>query len=131
MPRIVTAAYEPGTMSGQSSHHSIALPFAVATVGIALFSGMDAVMKQLHPGAVILFHDTLRHTAEALPEVIRRHIPDDALAVFADALVREAESWAARLETRLPRPGLSGLFLLHSLAHHQLELLKGREATHA
>src|SRR5262245_56179170 len=38
----------PGTMSGpQSSHHSIALPFAVATAGIALFSGMDAVMKQL------------------------------------------------------------------------------------
>jgi peptidoglycan/xylan/chitin deacetylase (PgdA/CDA1 family) len=29
------------------------------------------VMRQLHPGAVILFHDTHRHTAEALPEVIR------------------------------------------------------------
>jgi S-adenosylmethionine uptake transporter len=28
-------------------HQSIAIPFAVATLGIALFSGMDAVMKQL------------------------------------------------------------------------------------
>jgi S-adenosylmethionine uptake transporter len=34
-------------MSSQSSQHSIALPFAVAVAGIALFSGMDAVMKQL------------------------------------------------------------------------------------
>jgi S-adenosylmethionine uptake transporter len=34
-------------MSGQPNQHSIALPFAVATAGIALFSGMDAVMKQL------------------------------------------------------------------------------------
>src|SRR6478735_5839727 len=48
LPRHVTAAYEPRTMSGQPhQHHSIALPFAVATLGIALFSGMDAVMKQL------------------------------------------------------------------------------------
>lgn len=31
----------------ERSHQSIALPFAVATLGIALFSGMDAVMKQL------------------------------------------------------------------------------------
>ncbi len=30
-----------------SSQHSIALPFAVAAAGIALFSGMDAVMKHL------------------------------------------------------------------------------------
>ena len=28
-------------------------------------------MTPLHPGAVILFHDTLRHTAEALPEIIK------------------------------------------------------------
>ncbi len=34
-------------MSSQSNHHSIALPFAVAAGGIALFSGMDAVMKHL------------------------------------------------------------------------------------
>jgi S-adenosylmethionine uptake transporter len=34
-------------MSDRADHHSIALPFAVATAGIALFSGMDAVMKQL------------------------------------------------------------------------------------
>jgi len=48
LPGHVTAAYERGTMSGQPTHHhSIALPFAVATAGIALFSGMDAVMKQL------------------------------------------------------------------------------------
>jgi S-adenosylmethionine uptake transporter len=35
------------TMSARPTQHSIALPFAVATAGIALFSGMDAVMKQL------------------------------------------------------------------------------------
>ena len=34
-------------MSDRADHHNIALPFAVATLGIALFSGMDAVMKQL------------------------------------------------------------------------------------
>ena len=34
-------------MSRPPSQQSIALPFAVATLGIALFSGMDAVMKQL------------------------------------------------------------------------------------
>ena len=34
-------------MSVRADHHSIAIPFAVATLGIALFSGMDAVMKQL------------------------------------------------------------------------------------
>ena len=34
-------------MSVRADHHSIAVPFAVATLGIALFSGMDAVMKQL------------------------------------------------------------------------------------
>jgi peptidoglycan/xylan/chitin deacetylase (PgdA/CDA1 family) len=28
-------------------------------------------MSQLHPGAVILMHDTLKHTAEALPEIIK------------------------------------------------------------
>ncbi|HYF91853.1 MAG TPA: polysaccharide deacetylase family protein [Symbiobacteriaceae bacterium] len=28
-------------------------------------------MTPLHPGAVILFHDTLRHTAESLPEIIK------------------------------------------------------------
>ncbi len=33
---------------------------------------VDDVMRQLHPGAVVLFHDTKRHTAEALSEVIRR-----------------------------------------------------------
>ncbi|HYF93908.1 MAG TPA: polysaccharide deacetylase family protein [Symbiobacteriaceae bacterium] len=27
-------------------------------------------MEQLYPGAVVLMHDTLRHTAEALPEII-------------------------------------------------------------
>src|SRR4051794_5787341 len=47
LPGHVTAAYEPRTMSRQPHQHSIALPFAVATAGIALFSGMDAVMKQL------------------------------------------------------------------------------------
>lgn len=48
LPRHVTAAYEPGIMSGQQpSHPSIALPFVVAAAGIALFSGMDAVMKHL------------------------------------------------------------------------------------
>lgn len=34
-------------MSARADQHSIAIPFAVATLGIALFSGMDAVMKQL------------------------------------------------------------------------------------
>jgi S-adenosylmethionine uptake transporter len=34
-------------MSSPSSHHSIAIPFAVAAAGIALFSVMDAVMKHL------------------------------------------------------------------------------------
>ena len=34
-------------MSSQPSHHSIAIPFAVAAAGIALFSVMDAVMKHL------------------------------------------------------------------------------------
>ena len=34
-------------MSDRADQHNIALPFAVATLGIALFSGMDAVMKQL------------------------------------------------------------------------------------
>lgn len=33
---------------------------------------VDDVMSQLHRGAVILFHDTMRHTAEAIPEVIRQ-----------------------------------------------------------
>ncbi|MFZ5827549.1 MAG: polysaccharide deacetylase family protein [Bacillota bacterium] len=33
---------------------------------------VNDVMRQLHKGAVILFHDTVRHTAEALPEVITR-----------------------------------------------------------
>lgn len=28
-------------------------------------------MDQLHPGAVVLMHDTLKHTAEALPELIK------------------------------------------------------------
>lgn len=28
-------------------------------------------MGQLHPGAVVLMHDTLKHTAEALPELIK------------------------------------------------------------
>lgn len=28
-------------------------------------------LKQLHPGAVVLMHDTLKHTAEALPELIK------------------------------------------------------------
>ncbi len=28
-------------------------------------------MTPLHPGSIILFHDTLRHTAEALPEIIK------------------------------------------------------------
>lgn len=31
----------------------------------------NANMTPLHPGSVILFHDTLRHTAEALPEIIK------------------------------------------------------------
>lgn len=30
------------------------------------------VMSQLHPGAVVLFHDTLRQTAEALPDLISK-----------------------------------------------------------
>lgn len=30
------------------------------------------VMEQLHPGAVILMHDTNQHTADALPEIIRQ-----------------------------------------------------------
>jgi peptidoglycan/xylan/chitin deacetylase (PgdA/CDA1 family) len=29
-------------------------------------------MRQLHPGAVILMHDTHKHTAEALPEIIKQ-----------------------------------------------------------
>lgn len=33
---------------------------------------IEDVLKQLHPGAVILMHDTYRHTAEALPELIRQ-----------------------------------------------------------
>lgn len=33
---------------------------------------IEDTMKQLHPGAVILMHDTLKHTAEALPELIKR-----------------------------------------------------------
>jgi len=34
-------------MSDPADHHNIAIPFAVAALGIALFSGMDAVMKHL------------------------------------------------------------------------------------
>jgi peptidoglycan/xylan/chitin deacetylase (PgdA/CDA1 family) len=30
------------------------------------------VMRQLHQGAVILMHDTMKHTAEALPEIIKQ-----------------------------------------------------------
>jgi peptidoglycan/xylan/chitin deacetylase (PgdA/CDA1 family) len=30
------------------------------------------VMQQLYPGAVVLMHDTLKHTSEALPEIIRQ-----------------------------------------------------------
>lgn len=30
------------------------------------------VLRQLHRGAIVLMHDTKRHTADALPEVIRR-----------------------------------------------------------
>lgn len=30
------------------------------------------VMRQLHKGAVVLFHDTMQHTVDALPEVISR-----------------------------------------------------------
>jgi S-adenosylmethionine uptake transporter len=37
-------------MSAPPAHSPIALPFAVATLGIALFSGMDAVMKHLALG---------------------------------------------------------------------------------
>jgi len=37
-------------MSAPSSHSPIGLPFAVATLGIALFSGMDALMKHLAIG---------------------------------------------------------------------------------
>lgn len=33
---------------------------------------VDAVMKQLHPGAVILMHDVKSHTAEALPDLIKQ-----------------------------------------------------------
>jgi len=33
---------------------------------------VEDVMRQMHHGAVVLFHDTLRHTAEALPEIISR-----------------------------------------------------------
>lgn len=33
---------------------------------------VDTVTKQMHKGAIILFHDTLKHTADALPEVVRR-----------------------------------------------------------
>lgn len=33
---------------------------------------VNDVMKQLHRGAIILMHDTNKHTAEALPEIIRR-----------------------------------------------------------
>lgn len=33
---------------------------------------VDDVMQQLHRGAVVLLHDTLRHTAEALPEIITK-----------------------------------------------------------
>ncbi len=33
---------------------------------------VQTVIDQLHRGAVILFHDTMSHTAEALPEVIRQ-----------------------------------------------------------
>ncbi|HWI51887.1 MAG TPA: polysaccharide deacetylase family protein [Symbiobacteriaceae bacterium] len=29
-------------------------------------------MEQLYPGAVVLMHDTLKHTAEALPEIIKQ-----------------------------------------------------------
>lgn len=31
---------------------------------------IDETMKQIHPGAVVLMHDTLKHTAEALPGLI-------------------------------------------------------------
>jgi|GEM_PF-4917687 len=31
----------------------------------------NANMTPLHPGSVILFHDTLRHTSEGLPEIIK------------------------------------------------------------
>ena len=41
MTRATMSAAPPPT------HHNIAIPFAVATLGIALFSGMDAVMKHL------------------------------------------------------------------------------------
>src|SRR5690242_15391070 len=37
-------------MSAPPSHAPIGLPFAVATLGIALFSGMDALMKHLALG---------------------------------------------------------------------------------
>ncbi|HYG60445.1 MAG TPA: polysaccharide deacetylase family protein, partial [Symbiobacteriaceae bacterium] len=33
---------------------------------------VEQVMEQLHPGAVVLLHDTLKHTAEALPEIITK-----------------------------------------------------------
>jgi S-adenosylmethionine uptake transporter len=47
LPRALVSAYDPPAMSDRADQHNIALPFAVATLGIALFSGMDAVMKQL------------------------------------------------------------------------------------
>lgn len=33
---------------------------------------VDDVMAQMHKGAVILFHDTMKHTADAVPIVIER-----------------------------------------------------------
>lgn len=33
---------------------------------------VEDVMQQLHKGAVVLFHDTMQHTVEAVPEVIKR-----------------------------------------------------------
>jgi S-adenosylmethionine uptake transporter len=47
LPRHAAAAYDPPIMSARPDDHNLAIPFAVATAGIALFSGMDAVMKQL------------------------------------------------------------------------------------
>lgn len=43
---------------------------AVLTHDVLAETPRNANMTPLHPGSVILFHDTLRHTAEALPEII-------------------------------------------------------------
>jgi len=43
---------------------------AILTHDVLAETPRNTNMTPLHPGSVILFHDTLRHTAEALPAIM-------------------------------------------------------------